>query len=307
MMRKTVGLLLLGAACLINASGQSKTTYTGLYHVGFDDPEGWALKYFTSATMVSGLPPEPQGAEQTPFKSITLGLEEDWLPTLSAARARVGFAGTKNEDLNKAPVLVRPVVRVALPWQLSVVVTAPPPFTAFGITPRLFALGFERPIFEQGPWRLRARLSGQTGFAKGAFTCPHSVLSFAPGSDQNPTGCIGESSDKANLRYVGAEVQASYRIPGMRKLSLHAAEGINFVDSYFQVNAALNTGDDHTRLWTRGKTFTTTFGASYLFTDRVAFTVDGFYTPLWVQRDPTMPVANDGLFNVRALVSYSFR
>src|SRR6266478_3692268 len=176
MMKNARRLLLWGAACALtgNAIAQTKT-FTGLYHVGFDTPEGWALKYFTSATIVSGLqPPEPPGVEHAAFSSVTVGLETDWLPTLSPERARVGFAGTKNEDLNKAPVLVRPSVRVGLPWRFSVVATAPPPITTFGITPRLFALGFERPILERGTWTLGWRLSGQTGSVKGAFTCPHS-------------------------------------------------------------------------------------------------------------------------------------
>ena len=39
----------------------------------------------------------------------------------------------------------------------------------------------------------------------------------------------------------------------------------------------------------------------------VAFTVDAFYSPLWVTRSAASPRTNDGLFNVRALLSYSFR
>ena len=44
-----------------------------------------------------------------------------------------------------------------------------------------------------------------------------------------------------------------------------------------------------------------------MVTKRAALTVDAFYSPLWVQRTPTSPRTNDGLFNVRALLSYNFR
>ena len=50
-----------------------------------------------------------------------------------------------------------------------------------------------------------------------------------------------------------------------------------------------------------------TAGASYLLTKQTAFTVDTFYSPLWVTRNAAAGRTNDGLFNVRAMLSYSFR
>lgn len=68
------------------------------YHIGFDRPEAWALKYFASATLLSGLwPPDPP--EQRRFGAVTLGLEVDWLPTLDAGQQRVGFNGPAPEGL----------------------------------------------------------------------------------------------------------------------------------------------------------------------------------------------------------------
>jgi flavin-dependent dehydrogenase len=43
---------------------------------------------------------------------------------------------------------------------------------------------------------------------------------------------------------------------------------------------------------------------SYAVSRNIGFVVDVFYTPLWVQRSPGAPTTNDGLFNVRGLVSY---
>jgi hypothetical protein len=305
--RKIRNLLVVSSFCLMAGKATAQTTVINrVQHVGFNSPEGWALKYFTSATSLSGLqPPAPLGEHAT-FGSVTLGLETDWLPALSPDRARVGFTGKKEEDLNKAPILARPSVRVGLPWRLSVLVSAPFPVTTFGITPRLFALGVERPILERENWTLGWRISGQTGFVRGAFTCPERALSYPAGSPQNPTGCVGTSADEVHLRYAGTEAQFAYRLPKLRRLVPHVAEGINYADSYIRVNAPLQTALDHSRLWTRGRTFYTTAGASYLLTNRTAITIDAFYAPLGVQRNPTGPVANDGLFNVRALWSYSF-
>lgn len=283
----------------VNASNENE-------HVSFDSPEAWALKYFASTTLLSGLQPE-QSPSGRRVGSFTVGLELGWLPTLDPGQTRVGFNGTEPEDLNKAPIFSRLVVRVGLPGKFSVVVAAPPPFRVFGLTPHLIAFGLERPILQREEWTLSWRGYGQIGSVKGAFTCPNSVLVFPPGSPNNPTQCVGESADVASLRYAGSEVQFAYRLPNMPKLVPHVAAGGNFIDGVFHVDAPLEGGLDRTRLWTHGGTFSGSAGVSYSLTKHVTITVDAFYTPLWVRRSPTSPRTNDGLFNVRALLSYTFR
>jgi hypothetical protein len=301
--RKAFYLFVVSVACL---AAQNKTISL-VEHVGFNSPEGWALKYFASATLFSGLQPPESLVEGRQIGGVTLGLEMGWLPTLNPGRARVGFSGHKEEDLNKAPIFMRPVVRVGLPWRFTAVVAGPPPIQVFGVTPRLFAFGLERPLLERNSWRLGWRGYGQVGSLKGAFTCPNRALPFPAGSPQNPSGCVAESSDVASLRYAGTEVQFAYRIPSMPRLSPHLAGGVNYIDGIFQVDAPLAKVLDRTRLWTRGMTYSGTAGVSYLLTQRVALTVDAFYSPLWVRRVRTGPRAIDGLFNVRALLCYSFR
>ena len=295
-----------GSAGGTNRSGNASYFGAPNQHVGFDRPEAWALKYFASTTMLSGLQP-PARAEGHRVGSVDIGVELSWLPMLNAGQMRVGFNGIAPEDLNKAPILARPVVRVGLPWKLTAVAAAPPLFELFGVTPRLFAFGVERPVFEREGWMVGWRGSGQIGWVKGAFTCPHGVLAFEPGSPDNPQECVGESADKATLRYAGMELQVAHRLRSMPKVTPHVAVGGNFIDGVFHVHAPLKGGLDQTRLWTRGGTFSASGGVSYALSQRVSLTVDAFYSPLWVKRSPDLPRTNDGLFNVRALVSYSFR
>ncbi|HLK51530.1 MAG TPA: hypothetical protein VKT49_25490 [Bryobacteraceae bacterium] len=276
------------------------------YHLGFDRPEAWGLKYFASASLLSGLQP-PSPPEGYHLGSVTVGFEVGWLPTLDPGQRQIGFNGATPEDLNKAPIFARPVVRVGLPAKFTAVVAAPPPFQLFGLTPKLLEFGLERPLLQRDAWTVSWRGYGQVGSVKGAFTCPKSVLSSAPGSAGNPTQCVGESADVASLRYAGSEFQVAYKIPSMPKLIPHAGVGGNFIDGVFQVHAPVVSGLDETRLWTRGGTFSSNWGISYLITKRAAITVDAFYSPLWVQRHAIGPTTNDGLFNVRALLSYSFR
>src|SRR4051812_26102863 len=105
---------LVGAALAVNALGQGSNgtnTFGRNYHVGFERPESWGLKYFASTTLLSGLkPPEPVEGHKT--GSINVGFEIDWLPTLDEGQRRIGFNGTAVQDLNQSPILARPVVRV---------------------------------------------------------------------------------------------------------------------------------------------------------------------------------------------------
>jgi len=305
--QKARGLLLAGIACGAAAGAFAQKVFTGKVHETFDSPEGWALKYFTSATIMSGLQPPDMPGEHRQFGSVNLGFESDWLPELNAERARVGFSGHKQEDLNKVPVVLRPVLRVGLPWQFTAFAAAPPPWEAFGVTPRLVAFGLERPLVRRERWTLGWRASGQVGSVKAAFTCPQQVLGFPAGSPENPSGCVGLSADTASLRYGGTEIQAAARIPKVRRLTPHVALGYNYINSSFQLNAPIKQGLDRTFLWTAGNTVTGSAGASYLLTNRMALTVDAFYTPLFIRRDNVGGRVNDGLFNVRALVSYTLR
>ena len=276
------------------------------YHISFERPEAWGLKYFISTSLFSGLQP-PEVTETHKAGAFSLGFEMDWIPQLDRGQRTIGFNGTKLEDLNKAPILARPVVRIGLPGKFTAFAAAPPPWETFGVTSHLLAFGVERPLWERNRWTLNWRAYGQVGSVKGAFTCPHSALAFPQGSPENPKGCIAESADIATLRYAGNEFQVAYKPRRWPKLVPHAAVGGNFVDGAFHTHAPLQIGLDRTRQWTRGGTFDTTGGVSYLLTSRMSFTVDVFYSPLWVERTRTAPRTNDGLFNVRGFLNYTFR
>jgi hypothetical protein len=296
--------MLAGTAAAQSSSGAASLNNN--YHISFERPEAWGLKYFASSSLLSGLP-APAPVEGYRFGTVSVGLEMDWLPQLDAGQQHIGFNGKAPEDLNKSPIFARAVVRIALPDKFSVIVAAPPPLELFGVRTHLLAFGLERPLIQHEHWMLGWRGYGQAGSVKGAFTCPNSALGFAPGSAGNPTNCVGQSADVASLRYAGSEFELSYRMPRNPKIIPHAAVGGNFLDMAFQTNAPVLAGQDRTRLWTRGGTFSGTAGITYMVTARAAFTVDAFYSPLWVERNATAGRTNDGLFNVRALMNYTFR
>lgn len=288
------------------AAAQSSAGHDTTEQISFDRPEAWALKYFASSTLLSGLSTPDARAPG----SVAVGLELGWLPSLSVAQRTVGFEGTKTEDLNKAPVLPRVRVVVGLPGRFTFVAAFVPPVRAFGLEPRLLALALERPVYEATGWTVRLRGQGQVGHITGAYTCPQSVLAFAPGSPSNAYGCQAESSDTASLRFVGGELGVAHQHPGASgfagKISPHAAIGVNYLNVAFQVNAETFDFLDRTHLLSHGVTFSASGGVGYSLSSRLSAAIDVFYTPLSVQRGAGASV-NDGLFNVRALVTYRVR
>ena len=231
-----------------------------------------------------------------------------WLPTLDAGQTRIGFNGRAPQDLNKSPILVRPVVRVSLPWKLTAIVAAPPPFRAFGVTPHLLALGLERPVWQRNHWTLNWRGYGQVGSVKGAFSCPGSVLAFAPGSAGNPTSCVGESADVASLRYLGSEFQVAYRIPKMREARAPRFRRRQFYRRRDSVEGAGGAGLGRNQ-GVDARRYLLHDCRSQLLTHQTNG-VHGRHvllSPVGDAQCSTAGRTNDGLFNVRAMLSYSFR
>lgn len=304
----TALLLLAGSNASAQSTGGVPVVVAPTEQLSFDRPESWALKYFTSAMLLTGL--------ETPHTrtpgSVSLGFEIGWLPSLNDSQQRVGFDGTKIEDLNKAPILPRPRVVVGLPARLSLIVSFDPPITSFGIKPKLLAVGLERPVYESQAVAVGVRGYGQVGSVQAAFTCPSSVLAFAPGSAANSYDCLAQSSDTATLHFVGGEVSVGYAGTRLHGLSPHAAANVNYLSTAFQVNALRadglgNSYLDQTYLLDHGVTAAVSGGVSFPVTRRLNVAADVFYTPLSVQRAAGLPVQNDGLFNVRALVAYRLR
>jgi hypothetical protein len=268
-------------------------------HLDDDEPESWAMFYFTSVTLFSGL-----GTPHTrkPW-SVELAFEVGSIPHLNEEQRTVGFGGTKTDDLNKAPLFARPIVTVGLPWKLALSLSYLPPVEVFDVRAHLFALAVERPLYERGPWTFGLRTYGQLGYAKSAFTCPRHLSNFPPGSAGNPYGCNEESEDKALQHYLGFEASGSYRVAALRGLTPYLTLGANLLDTKFRVHAETFGEPDRTRLSSDTWTVSTGAGIRYPLSEKVRFSVGAFYTPLWVTRPPDTSDELDGLFNVRTALA----
>jgi hypothetical protein len=299
--RPTTISVIIAMLCAAGARAQPVAAPTE--HLAFDRPEAWAQEYFTSVSFLTGL----GGAAPVASGSVRVQLEGGWIPPLTATQERVGFAGTASEDLNKAPIFIRPRVQIGFPARFSVVFGGVPPIRAFGVTPRLLDLAVEWAMVDSAAWRFAWRAHGQVGTVTGAFTCPASVVALPPGGAGNPTGCDAPSSDAATLRYGAIEFDAARRFAGLRSLTPHVAVSINNIHSRFQVDAHTFGSVDRTLLETGGVTWSISTGAAMPIGSRVELAADAFYTPLAVQRSAAVPRTTDSLFNIRVLASYRIR
>lgn len=290
-----VGLLLLYGGKTLAQDIISETEF-----LNSNRPEAWGMNYFTSITLLSGLS-VPHSRE---FGSVEGGAEVDWIPQLSQEERRIGFNGTKVEDLNKAPIFGRPRLTLGLPWNFALTLSYLPPVRIFGIKPNLFAFALERPLYEQDSWTFGMRMYGQIGDVEGAITCPGSVAKFPPGSPENFYGCNNPSADKQIQRYAGLEFSGSYRIDELGGLAPYLAVAGNFLDTQVHVNAETFGILDRRSLVSETWTFSFSAGVSYPLTNKLNMSVGMFYSPLWVTRPPATISENDGLLNVRALLTY---
>lgn len=293
-------LVMMGVA---PASAQGEPpVIEGTEAVSFDRPEAWAMKWFTSVTLFTSLAP-PRTREAG---SVDLAFELDWIPSLTEDQRRVGFNGTKVEDINRLPVLPRPRVAIGLGRKLTAEAAWIPPVEVEGLTPNIIALALERPLAETGNWSFGGRLYGQYGVVEGDITCTAGEATIPPGSPGNDFGCQEPSRDEVTIAYAGLAVTAGYHVPGTRDTTLHFGVYGTHMDLAFQVDALTYGLRDRTRLETDGWTAAVTAGVGFALSERFRLGIEAFYTPLDVVRPPETGAENDPLFNLRSMLSYSF-
>lgn len=271
-------------------------------HLEPDRPEAWAMNWFTTVTLFSGL-----GAPRTraPW-SLEAGAEFGWIPSLSLGERTVGFNGTKEEALNHSTVFARPRVTVGLPWDMTLSASYVPPLKVAGVRPHLFAFALERSMWERGPLRVGARFHGQLGGATGAFTCSRELAGYLPGSARNPYGCDEPSRDRARQHYLGLELAAAWQLPGPAAVTPWIAVGGNYLDTAVRVRALTFGLPDRSVLDAETWTLSASAGVAWSVTNRLSASIGAFYSPLDVARPGGTGTDNDALLNLRGVLSWAF-
>jgi hypothetical protein len=299
---------MIGRLCLLVATlaplrmAWSAQTLAVVERLDFDRTESWAMKYFTTATLMNGL----GTPRRLLFGQLRLALEGGWIPFVSDTQRIVGFNGTKSEDLNKLPVFGRLELTVGLPWWLSLTVGYVPPIEINGVQANLLSVALARPFSVTRHFTLGVSVYAQVGDATGDFTCAQSEVNAGDDRQRNPFGCHAPSHDRLGMKYVGGEVSASYRIDRAHGLEPYTSVAGNFMDLEFRVRAEYDDISDRTRQLTRGGTFSTASGLLFPITRRLDVVGEVFYSPLVVKRPQNASSTVEGLLNVRFLIAYRF-
>jgi hypothetical protein len=288
---------LIGACCTAALAQPVSATTETLVN---DRPEAWALRYLGSTTLLTAFGDAPSAA---PWQ-WTLAADLGHVPTLSASQQRVGFNGTKPEDLNKSPVFGRLRVGVALPLGLAAELAYTPPVEIGGAKPRnLIAASIGGRWWSQGPWSVGSRLFGQTGSVRGDFTCAADLANVTDRAI-NPYGCQAPSNDRVDLRYVGADLTLAWRTG---QWQWHAGGGAVKTDFSVEVDALTDGVRDRSRLYSKGKLGYVSAGGRYQLAPQWSVASELLFVPLDVRRAPAYARESDGLTSLRLQVRYEMR
>ncbi len=295
-------VLVLGAARPV--TGQSeRLVVADTVKLDFDRPESWAMKYYASLTLLTGagVPRERHAGE------IDLALEGGSVPQLSIEERRVGFDGTKVEDVNKTRMFGRLRGTLGIGRGLALELAYTPPLTVGGARPNVLALALGRPFALSSSLRLGLRGYGQIGTITADVTCSASEVAAGGDTSRNPFQCVRPSQDESRQKIAGLELVAGY--DGASRVKPYAGVGLNYMDLDFNLNALYSRGlvEDHSVQHTSGTTVSATAGVTYEMTRRFRVTAELFYSWLSVARPPATLAAVEGLFNARVFFSYSVR
>jgi hypothetical protein len=294
----------LAVSTLILAeSATAQTVVGGREHLALETPEGWAMARTTAATLNLG--PAPP-ADIAPWE-IAISAEIGSIPHVDTADTRVGFGGTKFEDLNKSPVFGRGRLHLGLPAGFTAELAWSPPVEIDGVHPdNLYGIAVERPLYGTERWGLGARLFGQLGRAEGDITCSEEVAAREPGSPDNPFGCVAPSNDHIELDHGGAEIFASASLRDGRWQPF-ASFAVTRIDPAVQVNAPVFDFIDRSQLTTEGTLRTGTAGIAWTPSRRWRATAAFSYTPLDVRRPPDFNEESDDFWSFRIGLKWQFR
>lgn len=289
-------VLLLWAVAGASHGVAAQTVVDADERLATDRPEAWAMNYYTATSFMTGFGETPALRPG----QWAAAIEGGHIPRLSDEQRQVGFIGSKQEDLNRSPVIgrLRVLLGLADGWVAELGWT--PPLELDDARARdLVAVAFGRRLLERGDFSLSARVFGQHGSVSGDITCPADVAAIPPGPG-NTYGCRAPSDDRLQLNYYGIELTPVLRRGAWQ---WHASVAAVRTETEVQVDAFVFAVHDRTRLTAKDVLPAIAFGTSRGVGQRWRWGAELLYVPLEVQRDGG-DAENDPLTSVRLYLRY---
>jgi len=268
--------------------------------LSWDRPEAWAMKYFTAVSMMSDF----GSSAELDRGSVSISFETAWVPDLSEEERRVGFIGSKVEDLNRTSVFGRVRAGFGLPAGWTLTVGFVPPVDIGGVTPRIFSLALGRAVLTRSDWTLSSRVTTQVGNLAGDLTCPANIIGSSDPA-VNPDNCLESSADEVTMDYTG--IEWTYARTASKHWRPYVTATANYYDLEFQVRARYSLFLDSVLQVADGWVYTLAAGSRYQTAGKVAVAGEVFYAPLEVVRDVARGSRNEPLLNARLLIEYRIR
>ena len=248
-----------------------------------------ALRYFTAAgLMLADGPPEALDKGQ-----FAIGFDAANIPRLSRSERTVGFDGTKEENLNKTPVIGRPLVHFGITDRLSVTAAYVPPVEIFDrLETHLAGLYLNYELFRNARFGIGLRAGGQWSEATGDFTCAEDIA-----------GCIEPSNDTFTSLTATAELSVDYRLRMRHPLDVFIGVAYTYADLEFEVDALWAGGfNDNRRLLAHGVIWSFSGGLKWALSEKIHATFAIIHTPLDVRRPPDFNSKSSSLTHFRLSV-----
>jgi hypothetical protein len=290
--------LSLWSLALASAMAHAQATVESRQDLAADTPEAWAMRYLAGTTLMTSF---GETAKLAPWR-WNAALDLGSIPRLGDAQQRVGFGGSKEEDLNKSPAFGRLRLALGMPGDWVAELGYTPPLEINGSRARdVVALAAGKRVVERDDFTLSVRALAQAGRVQGDITCP---ARFAGSTDpaQNPVGCRSPSQDTFTANYYGADATLGW---AAGPWSWHAGAGIARTRLSVQVDAELATIHDRSHLASSGNLPWFTIGARHEFSPRWSLAAELLYVPLDVRRPPGFARASDPLESLRVQLRYS--
>lgn len=265
-----------------------------------DRPEAWAMDYFTATGFMTAFGATPE----LPTGGIRFAVELGQIPHLDASQRRVGFSGSKSEDLNKSPVFGRLRAWVALPRDFVAELAYTPPVRIDGARPKnLVSMAVARRLTGNDGFSLSARLFGQHGSVTGDVTCPGKIAGNSD-FEVNPFGCQAASNDSLELNYYGIDATGEWTRSNWQ---WHVSLGMVRVEPEVQVDAYTFDFHDRSRLVSRDVLEYLALGGGYRWAQHWGVRMEVLYVPLEVRRAMGGPLEDDPLTSLRLQLHYDLR
>ena len=295
---RLAGLLLAAQAAALPA----QSTIAPREELDFDRPEAWGMKY--TATVVAFTPLAPQ--HDAPAGRFELALEIASVPSLSSAERRLGFNGTKVEDIDRAPAFARLRASLALPRGFVAELGVVPPVELDGLEPQFVALALSRSLAAGRRFALGARGQAQYGTLNGDITCSRSDVAAGDDPARNPLGCTAPSDDELELVLAGGELVLALVPARSGGLAPYLALGAQHLSGTFRVDARYAGLRDRTRLEADGWTWLVALGAHGDLAPAWSLAGELVYSPLDIRR-PGRESETDAVATLRLAVSRRWR